>query len=79
MLVAAEQPLICQQRGFDLGVLRQERAFDDAIAFRGLALGKLVILDAMLGHEPGGFLRHRAAQVIGSSRGALGHDPGDYI
>ncbi len=73
MRIPAEQPLMGAQRRFDLDVLRQHRDIVHAQAIRRLALGLQKILDAVLGHDARGFLRQRAAQILGSLRKLFRH------
>jgi len=59
--IAAEQHVIVDQRGFDLVVPRQRRAFREHQLPGRLALGERPVRDAMLGDEPGGRLRDAGA------------------
>ena len=68
VLGAAEQPVILGERVFDLAILRQHRSIGNTETLGGLALGGEEIADAMLRHDPRGFLRERAPQVLGTWR-----------
>ncbi len=73
--VAAEQPLVFHQRRFDFGVLGQHGAVGDPEALGGLALGDQEVADAVLGHDPRGFLGERAPQVFTANAQSFWHAP----
>jgi hypothetical protein len=62
--VSREQPLVFDQRAFHFGIARQHAFLGDAETLRGLALRSAEILDAVFGHDAGGFLRDGPAQVV---------------
>ena len=71
--VAPEEPLMGAQGRLDFDVFGQHGDVVDAQPVRRFALGLQKILDAVLGHDAGGFLGERAAQVLGALRIFLGH------
>ena len=76
MAAPAKQALVGLQRRLDLGVTGQQRAVGNAETLGGLALGHAEVADAVLGHEPRGFLRDGGAQVIPARRRLLAHVSG---
>ncbi len=80
MRVAAEQPLVGDQRFLDLGVAGQRAFLGDAEALGGLALGGAEVLDAVLGHDARGLLGDGAAKVLVAEGLASWHGaPGSTI
>ena len=72
--LAAEQALVFGESDLDFGILRQHGgAVRDAEAFRGFALGREEVADAVLGHDARGFLRQRTPQVLVPCRMFLAH------
>jgi len=73
VLVRDEQPLVLDERRFDLGILRERRVFADAEAFRRLALREQVVVHAVLEHDARGLLGERAAHVVATNGAQSSH------
>ena len=62
-LPGTEQALVFGQGFLDLAIARQGGVFEDAQPLGGLELGLVEVADAVLGHQPGGFVRKPVAAL----------------
>jgi len=71
--IGGEQPLVRHERGFDLGVARQDGGIGHAESIGRLALGEQVVIYPLLAHDPGRFVGHGLAHQVGSRVGSSAH------
>src|SRR5690606_9261883 len=68
-----EQPMMSREGSLDFGVLGQNGDVGRAEPLRRFALRQAVVVDALLRHDPRGFLCERTAQLLRAWIRSLAH------